>query len=75
MPRQAAGDVVLVTEITQESISELQCWCYEQHLVANDSCNDRILDGFDISQYADKLLLLGIFERDGARPVLPAAVC
>ncbi|MGI8669261.1 MAG: hypothetical protein ACR2J3_05340, partial [Aridibacter sp.] len=37
------------TEITQELISIVECWCYEQHTDANDSCNERILDWTDLS--------------------------
>ncbi len=36
-------------------------------MVANDSCDDRILDGFDIPQHADKLLLFGIIKFDDTR--------
>lgn len=65
----------VISEITQENKSHLECWCYEQHLVANESCNDRKLDRFDLSQHAHDLLLSGIVERDGARPALPTSLC
>lgn len=41
-------------------------------MVANDSCNDRIFDGFDISQYAHELCLFGFISANGTRPTLSA---
>lgn len=50
--RGSNGNVIHITEITQEPEGDLECWCYGQHSAPTNSCARSLLDRLDLSQHA-----------------------
>jgi hypothetical protein len=46
-----------ITEITRGVEGVLECWCYGQHCAPTNSRDGSILNGSNLPQHADELLL------------------